>query len=271
MDNGWVKIHRKITDWEWYNDNVTRSVFFDILIHASHNDYSWRGQIISRGQMVSSYSAMAKRLGLSIQNVRTGISKLKSTGELTVQLTNKFSLITVCNYSKYQGDDLTTNRQTNSPANRQLTSNQYIEYQEDKENKKIRRGSAEGGSTPGVLKGESGRGNVTSSEMEAWFASLWLEYPRHVAKAAARKAFNAAIKKAPIGDLLAALEKQKKSPQWNDPKFIPHLSTWLNQERWADEVAEPTVEEYLKELAEIGNMRFQRKYGVAKWESLPAN
>ena len=38
--------------------------------------------------------------------------------------------------------------------------------------------------------------------------------------------------------MLAAIEKQKQSAQWQDNggQFIPHPSTWLNQRRWEDEL-----------------------------------
>ena len=34
--------------------------------------------------------------------------------------------------------------------------------------------------------------------------------------------------------MLSALVDQKRSEQWQNPKFIPHASTWLNGERWND-------------------------------------
>jgi len=39
-----------------------------------------------------------------------------------------------------------------------------------------------------------------------------------------------------LEQLLAALAKHNASRQWNDPQFIPHPATWLNQHRWADEL-----------------------------------
>ena len=59
-----------------------------------------------------------------------------------------------------------------------------------------------------------------------------------VGKDAARKAFD---KRKPDHELLAAMlaavEAQKRSLKWQEDggKFIPHLSTWLNQGRWMDE------------------------------------
>lgn len=34
--------------------------------------------------------------------------------------------------------------------------------------------------------------------------------------------------------MLSALVDQKQSDQWQNPRFIPHASTWINGERWND-------------------------------------
>lgn len=74
---------------------------------------------------------------------------------------------------------------------------------------------------------------------DARFESFWSAYPRHTNKDAARKAF---AKVNPSDELmqtmLSAIEKQKKSEQWNSDggRFIPHPATWLNGKRWEDEL-----------------------------------
>jgi len=70
------------------------------------------------------------------------------------------------------------------------------------------------------------------------FDTFWSAYPRKVGKGAARKSFEKAIKKTDLKTILDAVEAQRQSLQWTreDGQFIPHPATWLNQERWADEV-----------------------------------
>lgn len=65
------------------------------------------------------------------------------------------------------------------------------------------------------------------------FESFWAAYPRHVAKDKARTAFGK-VPKSEIPELMAALEKHKRSDQWTKDggQFIPHPATWLNQKRW---------------------------------------
>ena len=64
----------------------------------------------------------------------------------------------------------------------------------------------------------------------AAFEVWWREYPRKVAKGAAAVAYAKALTLTDAGTLLAALDRH-----WGDRKFIPHPTTWLNQQRWLDE------------------------------------
>ena len=49
MNDGWVKLHRQLLDWEWYTDINTKVVFLHCLIKANWEDKRWRGVVIKRG------------------------------------------------------------------------------------------------------------------------------------------------------------------------------------------------------------------------------
>lgn len=68
------------------------------------------------------------------------------------------------------------------------------------------------------------------------FATFWRMYPRKEAKGAARKAFAKAITLASFEDIMAGLERQVPILLGKDPQYIAHPATWLNQERWEDEL-----------------------------------
>lgn len=69
------------------------------------------------------------------------------------------------------------------------------------------------------------------------FEIFWKEYPRKVSKEKSRQWF---AKNKPnrelLDKILASLKKHKLTRQWQDPQYIPHPITWLNQKRWEDEV-----------------------------------
>jgi hypothetical protein len=72
--------------------------------------------------------------------------------------------------------------------------------------------------------------------MNEGFEDFWKSYPKKVNKKEAITAFKKVS--IPLDTILKAIEKQKKSDQWlkDNGQFIPYPSTWLNQERWNDEL-----------------------------------
>ena len=116
MDGNFIKLSRKLLDWEWYSDiNVCR-IFIHFLLKANWKDGKFKGVDVPRGSFVSSPKKISEETELSEQKVKTAISKLKLTSEITSKATNKFTVFTVTNYNLYQ----TSNQQNNQ----QITSNQ---------------------------------------------------------------------------------------------------------------------------------------------------
>lgn len=151
--NGHIKIDRRILRWEWYRDRNTFKLFIHLILRANWKDGRFQGVEIPRGSLASSYQNLANETGLSVQNVRTAVKKLKNTGELTVSRQAKFSVFTVKNYSKYQTLNTEINSQPTGDqqaANRQLTT-----IEEGKEGKKERR-EKEGASAPPTLENVTG-------------------------------------------------------------------------------------------------------------------
>lgn len=72
---------------------------------------------------------------------------------------------------------------------------------------------------------------------EAGFTEWYLAYPKHVGRGQAEKAYRQALKKAEPPVLLEASRKYAAACVGKDPQFIAHPATWLNGERWLDEVS----------------------------------
>lgn len=115
--SGWVKLHRSLLEWEWYRDiNVCR-LFIHLLLTANFEEKKVKGQNIERGVLLTTWPELCQATGLSIQQARTAMGKLKSTGEITVKITGKQQAVTVVNYSAYQNDDREDNRMDNREDN----------------------------------------------------------------------------------------------------------------------------------------------------------
>lgn len=126
MENGWIKLHRKILSWEWKNEPKTAWLFVYLLLSANHEDSRWRGIDIKRGQLVTGLYSLSEGTGISIQSLRTCLQRLVDSQIITSKSTNKFRIITIIKWEQYQArdikstSDLTSNQQT---TNKQSTTN----------------------------------------------------------------------------------------------------------------------------------------------------
>lgn len=141
LQNGFIALYRSLLSWGWHADPATGWLFVNLLLMANWEDGEWQGKPIKRGQLVTGRKALAAQTGLSEQTVRTSLNRLKSTNEITIASTNKFSVITIVNYGKFQDvpemptSTLTSNLTSGQPAtNQQLTTNE----QEEQSNKGIK-------------------------------------------------------------------------------------------------------------------------------------
>lgn len=74
------------------------------------------------GQLITGRQELSLQVGLSEQSIRTALTKLKSTNELTIKTTKHYSLITVVKWDEYQDNQPTDQPPTNQLANQQLTT-----------------------------------------------------------------------------------------------------------------------------------------------------
>ena len=123
MAGGYIKLHRNLLDWGWYSDTNTFRVFMHLLLTASYEDNEFRGHKIKAGQVVCGRKQLAQDLGMSERSVRTAIEHLKSTNEITIKTTNRFSIITIEKWGKYQLMETETDHQNDQQAVTQETNN----------------------------------------------------------------------------------------------------------------------------------------------------
>ena len=86
--NGYIKLHRKLVDWEWYTDVNVKVVFLHLLLTANFKKNVYQGIEVLPGQTIVGTNALAVNTGLSRQQVRTALNKLVLTNEITIKSTN---------------------------------------------------------------------------------------------------------------------------------------------------------------------------------------
>jgi len=218
MKTGWVCFYRKITEWEWYSIPGMLHIFFHLIVSANHKDGKWRGVEVKRGQLITGLNSLNDSTGISIQSIRTCLTRLEQTGEITRKSTNKFTIITLCNYNDYQDQNNDTNKQTTvnqQTTNKQLTTNNN----------------------------KNNENNTTSPEYSKNFASFWEKYPKKKGKAKAYVSWKRyKCENGMFEVVMESLESHINSDDWKKDggKWIPHGSTWVHGKGWEDEIETTT-------------------------------
>ena len=154
---------------------------------------------------------LAAELKQTERKIRTALELLSKMKITTIQTTNHYSIITLENYDKYQGeDDSATNETTNErPSLDQRATT-------DKEVKKVK--------------------NEKKEIVDQEFESFWSAYPKKVAKQDALKAWGQVTPD--LQAVLDSLRWQRKQEDWTKDagKFVPYPATWLRDKRWQDEM-----------------------------------
>ena len=210
MSKGWIKLHRKLVDWEWYSDiNVSR-LFVHLMITANHKDNNWRGIEIKRGSRLTSLDKLSSETNLSVSKIRKAIKKLISTNEVASKSHSQHTVFIMINYDEYQVDD----KRSDKPiANLSQTNDKRIATNKNDKNDNNDKNVKE----------------VTNDR----FAEFWNLYGKKTDSSKCKTKF-ARLTKSEIEILFDKLPLYIKSTP--DVQFRKNPITWLNGKCWNDEV-----------------------------------
>jgi hypothetical protein len=114
MTESWLKLYRKLTQWEWYTNSHMVHLYLHLLLTANVSDKPFQGETIRRGQLLTSRNLLAQQTGMSEATVRRCLQRLCQTGEICIKATSRGTVITICKYDVYQYRD-PADRPTDDP------------------------------------------------------------------------------------------------------------------------------------------------------------
>ena len=142
MSTGWIKLHRQLLEWEWYDDTNTKCLFLHCLLRANHSDKEWRGHNIKRGQFLTSVDTLTRETGLSVSQIRTSLKKLISTNEIASKSQARSTVITVLEYDSHQDNDKPDDKlmtMKSQADDNEIATDKNVRIKECKNDKKITR------------------------------------------------------------------------------------------------------------------------------------
>jgi len=179
--SGWIKLHRQLMEWEWYQDSNMVHLYLHMLMKANREPKKWKGVMVEAGQFIAGRETLSFDTGISVQTIRTCIARLQESGLLTSKPTNKYTLFTLVKWgSVVNGDDI-----TNQQTNQQLTNNQPTTNQQLTTNKNIEKDKKVKNTTPlNPLKGKrspkkTALPTIPSELNKPVFTTAWQEWIQH--------------------------------------------------------------------------------------------
>ena len=99
---GFIVIDRKIEEWRWWGCPSATALWLHLLVKANWKHGYFFGKDVERGSLITSYRHLADETGLSENTVRRYLIAFKKDGMIELKPTNKYTMITIVNYDKYQ-------------------------------------------------------------------------------------------------------------------------------------------------------------------------
>ena len=100
--SGWIKLHRKVTEWEHYETPETFRVFVHLLLMAAHKKTIWKGVELNPGDVPTGRRKLSRKLNIKESVIRTCLKRLEKTNEIKILSNKKGSIVTIVNFSAYQ-------------------------------------------------------------------------------------------------------------------------------------------------------------------------
>ena len=102
MEGGWIKLHRKMRQWQYYQCPSVRLVFEELLFCANSGDAYFHGERVGRGETVVGVRTISKYTGYSVRIVVEALKKLVESGEIKREKCWRGIKTTIINFEKYQ-------------------------------------------------------------------------------------------------------------------------------------------------------------------------
>ena len=225
MCKGFMLIPRDFRNWGWYRDSKMVHMLIHLMLTAQYQDSDYMGIKLKRGQLVTGRKKLSEETGLTEREVRTTIKRLENDQQIKIETTNKYSIVTLCNYEVWQGTKNKNDQQTTSKTPNKRPTDDHIQINKEDNNK------------------EKEDTNVSKKELEQMFETFRQKYKSYGGKV---RGFEVELKDLknkhkdweeviPMLGYAIDKEAQERSAALRRGDFFPqikNLKTYLNQRSW---------------------------------------
>ena len=130
MNEGFIKLPIDITSWRWFADANVLRVYIYLLTQAAFKDTEWKKENLKKGQLITGRKKLSATLGIHESSITRILKKLEETGDISLKANNKYTVITLLNWDKTQGNNyFFADKRT---TNEQQENNKRTQYKKEK-------------------------------------------------------------------------------------------------------------------------------------------
>lgn len=250
MSDGWVKLHRKILKNPLFADvppEWLRIAMF-ILLSANHEPRKWydgRENVnIPAGSFVTSSIKISKECKVGRTVVRNAVKYLDNSGFATIKTTSRYMVVTITNWKLYQDTKPTDDQVSNQVATKSQPTNDQVatNYRPQLKNvKELKEGTTDtnGQDALFALTPEKPKFDPDKFFDSEFWPFVWKKVGVGTARVSFRKQASTPARAKWITEAAIAQGPEIMARGSKSSRGTPILvSTWLNQERFDDDMTE---------------------------------
>jgi len=144
MNEGWLKLHRKLKKKGYYRKSEYIHLWIHLLISANHEpkEFMFNNtiQTLQPGQLLTGRNQLAKDTGINRNSVERILKCFQNEQQIEQQTTTKFRVITIKNWKDYQQTEQVNEQQV---SNKAAASEQQVSTNKNEKNIKNERTNKE--------------------------------------------------------------------------------------------------------------------------------
>jgi hypothetical protein len=224
FNSGWVKAWRRAAESDLVDSLGIWGLWHWLLYAAtwkpSKKNIGGEQVVLPPGTVLFSPTEISRLWGCARSTVQEWLKYLVKTGRVSVSSSNLGTIVTICNWETYQGEDVIdadASRQDaghEPAADRQQTGSEPALSEESKKERKNTRRSR--------------------AEYDPAFEEIYSEYPRHEGKSAGHKIY-LKISQEEIPLLKTAIQNYRRKKAGTEVRYLKLFSTFMGEWRdWLD-------------------------------------
>lgn len=117
MNNGWIRLSRRLLEWQWHDEPNMVALWVHLLLRANYEPTKYHGMTIEAGQLVTTVKELCSNTGLSAMQVRCSLGRMTADGAIHITAKRRsHTIISIVNFAQYQLRNVTKSQPYTTPS-----------------------------------------------------------------------------------------------------------------------------------------------------------